>query len=205
MATVYDVMGALETLYPLRYAEDWDHPGLIVGDLRNTVNNIVFAADPTMEVVEDAIASGADMLVTHHPLFFRAVHEVSGRTFRGRIVNLLAKHDCALWVGHTNADAAYRGVAQAAADAFGLENQAPIVRLTIRLPPIRWALAVSAGSVRRRHWSVSPPLWLRCCHSRNTAYRWLVRSTCRFARWRCFLVPAIPCSRMCMHCTPMCM
>ena len=64
MATVYDVMGALETLYPLRYAEDWDHPGLIVGDLRNTVNNIVFAADPTMEVVEDAIASGADMLVT---------------------------------------------------------------------------------------------------------------------------------------------
>ena len=53
MATVYDVMGALETLYPLRYAEDWDHPGLIVGDLRNTVNNIVFAADPTMEVVED--------------------------------------------------------------------------------------------------------------------------------------------------------
>lgn len=127
MATVYDVMGALETLYPLRYAEDWDHPGLIVGDLRNTVNNIVFAADPTMEVVEDAIASGADMLVTHHPLFFRAVHEVSGRTFRGRIVNLLAKHDCALWVGHTNADAAYRGVAQAAADAFGLEDQVPIV------------------------------------------------------------------------------
>ena len=38
MATVYDVMGALETLYPLRYAEDWDHPGLIVGDLRNTVD-----------------------------------------------------------------------------------------------------------------------------------------------------------------------
>lgn len=127
MTTVYDVMGALETLYPLRYAEDWDHPGLIVGDLCNTVNNIVFTADPTMEVVEDAIASGADMLVTHHPLFFRAVHEVSGRTFRGRIVNLLAKHDCALWVGHTNADAAYRGVAQAAADAFGLEDQVPIV------------------------------------------------------------------------------
>ena len=79
MATLKQVVDVLETLYPLRYAEDWDHPGLIVGDLTHEVSSIVFAADPTMETVDDAVRSGADLLICHHPLFFRAVHEVSGR------------------------------------------------------------------------------------------------------------------------------
>lgn len=127
MLTLSQAVEVLETLYPLRYAESWDHPGLIVGDLADPVTDIVFAADPTMDVVENAIASGANLLVTHHPLFFRAVHEVSGNGFRGDIVAKLYRSHCALWVGHTNADAAYRGVAQAAADAFGLEGQTPMV------------------------------------------------------------------------------
>ena len=97
MATLKQVVDVLETLYPLRYAEDWDHPGLIVGDLTHEVSSIVFAADPTMETVDDAVRSGADLLICHHPLFFRAVHEVSGLTFRGQIVQILAQHGCALW------------------------------------------------------------------------------------------------------------
>ncbi|MEE1295881.1 MAG: Nif3-like dinuclear metal center hexameric protein [Bifidobacterium sp.] len=126
MANLKQVVDVLETLYPLRYAEDWDHPGLLVGDLAAPVERIVFAADPTMDVVQDAIAGGADLLVTHHPLYFRAVHEVSGLTFRGRIVQLLNANHCGLWVGHTNADAAWRGVGQAAADAFGIVDQTPL-------------------------------------------------------------------------------
>ena len=69
MATLKQVVDVLETLYPLRYAEDWDHPGLIVGDLTHEVSSIVFAADPTMETVDDAVRSGADLLICHHPLF----------------------------------------------------------------------------------------------------------------------------------------
>lgn len=127
MANLSQVVEVLETLYPLRYAESWDHPGLIVGDPTQEVQSIVFAADPTLEVVEDAIDSGADLIITHHPLFFRSVHSVAGTSFRGRIVQMLYRHNCALWVGHTNADAAYRGVGMAAADAFGLINQVPMV------------------------------------------------------------------------------
>ncbi|WEV64683.1 Nif3-like dinuclear metal center hexameric protein [Bifidobacterium sp. ESL0732] len=121
------VVGVLEQLYPLRYAEDWDFPGLIVGDLNDTVCKIVFAADPTMAVVDKAIAMGADLLICHHPLFFRAVHEVSGLGVHGAIAGKLYRAHCGLWVGHTNADVAYRGVAQAAADAFGLQDQTPLV------------------------------------------------------------------------------
>lgn len=89
MATLKQVVDVLETLYPLRYAEQWDEPGLIVGDLRRPVRGIAFAADPSMAVVDQAIAGGVDLLVCHHPLFFRSVHAVSGLGFRGEIVRKL--------------------------------------------------------------------------------------------------------------------
>ena len=89
MATLKQVVDVLETLYPLRYAEQWDEPGLIVGDLRRPVSSIAFAADPSMAVVDQAIAGGIDLLICHHPLFFRSVHAVSGLGFRGEIVRKL--------------------------------------------------------------------------------------------------------------------
>ena len=124
LAMVTDV---LERLYPLRYAEDWDHPGLIVGDPTAPVRRIAFAADPTAAVIDEAIGWKADLLITHHPLLFRAVHEVSGRGVHGDDAMRLNRAGCALWVGHTNADASVRGPGQAAADLFGLEDQRPLV------------------------------------------------------------------------------
>ena len=127
MPMLKQVVDVLETLYPLRYAESWDHPGLIVGDLSAPVRRIEFAADPTMEVVRQAIERGTDLLVCHHPLLFRSVHEVSGLSVHGDIVRRLSQAGCALWVGHINADAAYRGTGMAAADLFGLVDQQPLV------------------------------------------------------------------------------
>lgn len=117
----------LEELYPLRYAEEWDEPGLIVGDPAWPVRKIYCAVDPTREVVQEAVDWGTDLLITHHPLFFRAVHNASGMGFRGDIVNTLIGHRCGLWVGHTNADSAHRGTAHAFADLLGLCDQRPLV------------------------------------------------------------------------------
>lgn len=130
MPVLAQVVDVLETLYPLRYAEEWDAPGLIVGDPSAPVTRIAFAVDPTEAVVDMAVSHGADLLVTHHPLLFRAVHQVSGYGTRGDVVRRLHQSGCALWVGHTNADAAYRGVGQAAADLFGLTDQHPLVPLS---------------------------------------------------------------------------
>lgn len=127
MVSLFKTVQALESLYPLDFAESWDEPGLIVGDMTAPVKRIVCASDPTLSVVKHACDMNADLLVTHHPLFFRSVHEVSGRGVRGEIVRNLIENHCGLWVGHTNADSAWRGVAHAAADAFGLINQHPLV------------------------------------------------------------------------------
>lgn len=149
MPNLKQVIDVLETLYPLRYAEEWDEPGLIVGDLSHDVHRIVFAADPTSAIIDKAIATGADLLITHHPLFFRSVHETSGLGFRGDIVRRLYQHGCGLWVGHTNADAAYRGVGQAAADYFGLIDQKPLVPIddANASHPVGWGVWVVCRSL----------------------------------------------------------
>ena len=110
MTALRQVVSVVETLYPLRYAESWDAPGLIVGEPGADVGLVAFAADPTMAVIDEAIERGADLLICHHPLLFRSVHAVSGQDVHGAIVGKLYSHHCALWVGHTNADSAWRGV-----------------------------------------------------------------------------------------------
>lgn len=144
MTTLRQVVNVVETLYPLRYAESWDAPGLIVGEPGADVGLVAFAADPTMAVIDEAIERGADLLICHHPLLFRSVHAVSGQDVHGAIVGKLYSHHCALWVGHTNADAAWRGVGQAAADAFGLVDQRPLVPIDDQGLRTPWAWVVSA-------------------------------------------------------------
>ncbi|MDP1346328.1 Nif3-like dinuclear metal center hexameric protein, partial [Klebsiella pneumoniae] len=84
--------------------------GLVCGDPADAVTRVVFAVDPTEAVVDDAIASGADLLVVHHPLLLRGVDTVGAHTPKGALVHKLIKAGCALFSAHTNADSADPGV-----------------------------------------------------------------------------------------------
>ncbi|GAB6939119.1 Nif3-like dinuclear metal center hexameric protein [Isoptericola variabilis] len=125
--TLRDVVAALEDLYPPSTAEGWDAVGLVVGDPAAPVRRILFAVDPVAAVVDEAIDWGADLLVTHHPLFLRPVHSVAATTFKGDVVHRLLRAGCGLYVAHTNADAAPRGVADALADLVGITDRSPLV------------------------------------------------------------------------------
>lgn len=128
--TLAQVVTQLETLYPLRYAESWDYPGLIIGEPSASVKKIYCAVDPSIDIAREAVAWGADLLITHHPLWFRSVHTISGAGHRGYVAQMLIQNHCALWVGHTNADAAHRGVSHVLADELGLTHQVPLVPLS---------------------------------------------------------------------------
>ena len=69
--TLADIVRVLEDLYPPSSAQSWDQVGLVAGDLTQPVRRIHFAVDPTLAVIEEARALGADLLVTHHPLLLR--------------------------------------------------------------------------------------------------------------------------------------
>jgi dinuclear metal center YbgI/SA1388 family protein len=122
-----DVISALEALWPAERAEQWDAVGLVCGDPDAEVGRVLFAVDPVQEVADEAIGIGADLLVTHHPLFLRGTTTVAATGFKGRVVHDLITHDIALHVAHTNADHADPGVSDALAAAVGLHITGPLV------------------------------------------------------------------------------
>jgi dinuclear metal center YbgI/SA1388 family protein len=123
-----DTTRCLEELYEPAWAEPWDAVGLVCGDPAAAVRRVLFAVDPVGVVAAEAIEWGADLVVTHHPLFLRGVHGVPATTPKGRVVHALLSGGVALYVAHTNADAANPGVSDALARALGLTPIAPLVR-----------------------------------------------------------------------------
>jgi dinuclear metal center YbgI/SA1388 family protein len=126
VATVADVVAALERRYDPAWAEEWDSVGLVCGDPGTTVTRLHVAIDPVEVVADEAIAAGAQFLVTHHPLFLGGTESVAATTAKGRVVHRLLTNGCALYVAHTNADVAPGGVNDALAAALGLAEIAMI-------------------------------------------------------------------------------
>lgn len=122
-----EVIAALEALWPAERAESWDAVGTVAGDPDQQVMRVLFAVDPVQEIVDEAVKLGADLLVTHHPLYLRGTTTVAATHFKGRVVHTLIKNDIALHVAHTNADTADPGVSDALAGALDLRVTGPLV------------------------------------------------------------------------------
>ncbi|MFE4666766.1 Nif3-like dinuclear metal center hexameric protein [Streptomyces sp. NPDC056716] len=127
MPRLSEVIAALDHLWPAERAESWDAVGTVVGDPDQEVSRVLFAVDPVQDIVDEAVKLGADLLVTHHPLYLRGTTTVAASHFKGRAVHTLIKHDIALHVAHTNADTADPGVSDALAGALDLRVVGPLV------------------------------------------------------------------------------
>jgi dinuclear metal center YbgI/SA1388 family protein len=127
-------MLAVEELWPESLAEDWDEVGLVAGHPSAEITRVMFAVDPTLEVIDEAIEWGAELLITHHPLLLKGVTTVAANTAKGRAVHRLIESGTALLTVHTNGDSAVGGVSDVLADALGLENVAPLTPAANGLP-----------------------------------------------------------------------
>ncbi|MFF3762626.1 Nif3-like dinuclear metal center hexameric protein [Streptomyces sp. NPDC001922] len=127
MPALSEVIAALDTLWPPERAEQWDAVGTVCGSPDAGVSRVLFAVDPVQRVADEAVELGADLLVTHHPLYLRGTTTVAASTFKGRVVHTLIKNDVALHVAHTNADRADPGVSDALAGALDLRITGPLV------------------------------------------------------------------------------
>ncbi len=127
MTTVADIRDVLDAAYPPRLAESWDAVGLICGDPADEVTRVAFALDCTQAVAERAVASGAQMLVIHHPLLMRGVTSVAADTPKGKVLHTLIKGGVALFAAHTNADSARPGVNDRLAELIGVAPGRPIL------------------------------------------------------------------------------
>ncbi|EST37185.1 hypothetical protein N566_14380, partial [Streptomycetaceae bacterium MP113-05] len=127
MPVLSDVIAALDGLWPRERAEQWDAVGTVCGDPDTEVHRVLFAVDPVQEIADEAVELGAELLVTHHPLYLRGTTTVAADTFKGRVVHTLIRRGVALHVAHTNADRADPGVSDALAGALGLRVLRPLV------------------------------------------------------------------------------
>ncbi|MDC4232991.1 Nif3-like dinuclear metal center hexameric protein [Actinomyces sp. B33] len=123
--TVSHVCSLMERWYPAATAESWDRVGLILGDGDRPVRTVLLAVDPVGAVADEAIALGADMIITHHPLLLRGASFLPESDPKGRIVARLIRAGIALLNAHTNADCASDGVARALADLVGIRGAVP--------------------------------------------------------------------------------
>lgn len=137
-----EIIEVLEALAPASIACDWDNPGLLAGRAEKEVKKILLALDATDEVVEEAVAMGADLLLTHHPLIFKAVKKINDQDFIGRRLVKLIQNDISYYAMHTNFDAAPGCMADLAAERLGLLGGRPLERM---------------GSVDRKSWEQRLP------------------------------------------------
>jgi dinuclear metal center YbgI/SA1388 family protein len=128
------VLLAAEELWPESLAEDWDAVGLVAGRPGAGIARILLAVDPTLEVIQEALDWGAQLLITHHPLLIKGVNTVAATSGKGQAVHRLIEGGCALLTVHTNGDSAVGGVSDVLADALGLADVEPLAPSPLGLP-----------------------------------------------------------------------
>lgn len=121
-----EIIKRLETLAPITYACEWDNPGLLAGRRNREVKRVFLALDATDEVVDEAVNQRADLLITHHPLIFRAMKKINDDDFIGRRVLKLIQNDISYYAMHTNFDVAPGCMADLAAERLKLTRCAPL-------------------------------------------------------------------------------
>lgn len=102
--TARELIQKIEERFPLDKAAQWDNPGLQAGRKNKEVKKVYVALDATMEVIDEAVRWGADMIVTHHPVTMDGIKSITSETLKGRKYFELISHDICCYASHTNYD-----------------------------------------------------------------------------------------------------
>src|SRR5712692_1181816 len=110
MLTVATVIDFLDQFAPPELAADWDNVGLLLGDRATEVRRIMTCLTVTPESAAEAIDSGVQLIVTHHPILFRPVKRLTTATPEGRMLLELIQGKVAVYSPHTAFDNTRGGI-----------------------------------------------------------------------------------------------
>lgn len=116
------ILNLLEQLAPKKYAESWDNVGLLLGNDQVQIDKVMVVLDITEPVVEEAIEKNIDLIISHHPLIFKGMKNITERTHKGRMIRKLIKNDIHVYAAHTNLDIAHNGLNDYLASLLKLED-----------------------------------------------------------------------------------
>ncbi|MEI8201979.1 MAG: Nif3-like dinuclear metal center hexameric protein [Bacteroidota bacterium] len=119
---VKDIADLLEKHAPLSLQESYDNSGLQIGNPQDQVESALICLDITIDVVDEAIQKGCNMIISHHPLLFSGIKKITGRTYIEKIVHKAIKNDIVIYSAHTHFDNIKNGVNKIFAEKIGLTN-----------------------------------------------------------------------------------
>ena len=112
----------LDSSLPLSFQEEWDNSGLQTGDPGMEISSALVTLDVTEAVVEEAVRTGSNLILSHHPLIFSSIRKITGRSSAERIIMNSIRNNIAIYSAHTNLDMVSNGVSKKMALKLGLEN-----------------------------------------------------------------------------------
>ncbi len=110
----------LEEFAPLSMQESYDNAGLLIGNPQQKVESALITLDVTDKVLDEAIAKGHKLIIAHHPLIFKGLKKLTGKTLTEKLVIKAIKNDIAIYAIHTNLDNMYHGVNAKLGEKLGL-------------------------------------------------------------------------------------
>lgn len=123
MTKIKDIIRHLESVAPPGYQESYDNAGLLTGDANWEVTGVLACLDSTEAVIEEAVLKGCNLVVAHHPIIFKGLKRLTGRTYVERVIIAAIKNNVAVYAAHTNLDNVFRrGVNAEIAARIGLQN-----------------------------------------------------------------------------------
>jgi dinuclear metal center YbgI/SA1388 family protein len=160
MISINQIISHLESVAPSAYQESYDNAGLLTGNDNDEAKGAVICLDATEDVIQEAIDTGCNLVISHHPIIFKGLKKLTGSNYVERTVIKAIRHHVAIYAIHTNLDNVYhQGVNAKIAQRLGLKNTrilAPkkeMKKLSVIVAPgdantLRQALfAVGAGNV----------------------------------------------------------
>ena len=119
---IREIITYIETVAPPAFQESYDNAGLIIGDPETTVTSALITLDVTEAVIDEAIETGCELIIAHHPILFKGIKRLNGTNYVERCVIKAIKNDIAIYAAHTNLDSVIGGVNTKICEKIGLTD-----------------------------------------------------------------------------------
>ena len=119
---IKEIVCALEQFAPLPLQDGFDNAGLQIGLTDAEAAGALLCLDLTEVVLDEAIALGYNLVISHHPLIFKGYKSITGKDYVERCILKAIKNDIVIYSAHTNLDNAQDGVNFKIAEKIGLKN-----------------------------------------------------------------------------------
>lgn len=122
MPKLKEIIAAIEAFAPKDLQESYDNTGLQVGDPEMEISASLLCLDVTEDIIDEALRRHCNLIISHHPLIFKGLKEITGANSIQRIVIKAIRKNISIYSAHTNLDSAWEGVSHEMARMLKLSD-----------------------------------------------------------------------------------